>query len=323
MRLHDYAPRPAHLKWLLDSDPAIRWQVMRDLTGEAPDLIASERSRVATEGWGAQLLAFQSPAGNWGGGSRGWREDLPKQDRELLITLYTLIVLKDLGLDPASKQARKMIDRGDKRLVFNTLNNRPLLHGETDPGIIGRILAIGGYFKEPNDALANQLLGEQLEDGGWNCEAPKSRRSSFHTTICALEGLLEYERAGRKSAAVTKARKRAENYLLERHMFRSLRTGEVIDKRWLRFSFPTFWHYDVLRGLDYLRSAGNKPDSRGREAIETVIARRHQNGRWPLNLLHPEYIPLAMETEVGRASRWNTLRALRVWRWYNGSPAGS
>ena len=311
MRLHDYAPRPAHLKWLLDSDPAIRWQVMRDLTGEAPDAIAAERSRVATEGWGAQLLARQSPAGNWGGPA-GEIEDL-------LITLYTLVVLKDLGLDPASKQARKMIDRVDKRLVFKPLNNRPFLHGETEPCINGRILGIGAYFKEPNDALANQLLGEQLEDGGWNCEAPKSRRSSFHTTICVLEGLLEYERAGRKSAAVTKARKRAENYLLERRMFRSLRTGEIIDKRWLRFSFPTFWHYDVLRGLDYLRNAGIKPDSRVREAIEIVIERRHQNGRWPLNLLHPEHIPLEMETGVGSASRWNTLRALRVLRWYNNS----
>ena len=199
--LRDYPPRPAHLKWLLDSDPAIRWQVMRDLSGDAPKAIAAERSRVATEGWGARLLALQSPAGNWGG---------PNEDRGLLITLYTLVVLKDLGLDPASKEARKMIDRVDKRLVFKPLNNRPYLHGETEPCINGRILGIGSYFKEPNDALADQLLGEQLEDGGWNCEAPKSRRSSFHTTICVLEGLLEYERAGRKLAAVTKARKRAE-----------------------------------------------------------------------------------------------------------------
>src|ERR1700732_1171230 len=228
MRLHNYVPRPAHLRWLLDSDPAIRWQVMRDLTGEAPSTIAAERSRVATEGWGAQLLARQSPAGNWGGGPRGWRDDLPKEDRGLLTTLYSLVVLMDLGLDPASTQARKMIDRVDKRLVFKPLNNRPFLHGETEPCINGRILAIRAYFKEPNDALAKQLLGEQLEDGGWNCEAwpflspkrPPSRRSSFHTTISVLEGLLEYERAGRKSAAVTKARKRGENYLLERGMFR-------------------------------------------------------------------------------------------------------
>jgi hypothetical protein len=310
MRLHDFAPRPAHLKWLLDSDPSIRWQIMRDLTDEAPDAVAAERSRVATEGWGAHLLARQSPAGHWGGG-RHWD----------LIATWSLIVLKDLGLDPDSNQARRMIDRVDKRLVFKPLNNRPYLHGETEPCINGRILGIGAYFKEPNDELANQLLGEQLEDGGWNCEAPQSRRSSFHTTICVLEGLLTYERAGhkagRKLAAVIKARQRAENYLLERRMFRSLRTGEVINKHWLRFSFPMFWHYDVLRGLDYLRNAGIKPDRRVGEAIEVVMGRCHQNGRWPLNLLHPEKIPLEMETEVGRASRWNTLRALRVLRWYN------
>ncbi len=314
MRLRDYAPRPAHIQWLLDSDSAIRWQVMRDLTGESPSATAAERSRIATEGWGAQLLDAQNPDGSWGEG--------PKWD---LITLYSLVALKDLGLDPASKQSRKMIDRVDKRLAFKWLNNRPYLHGETEPCINGRILGIGSYFKEPNDALAKQLLSEQLEDGGWNCEAPPfsspkrppSRRSSFHTTMCVLEGLLDYERAGGKSVAVTKARKRAETYLLERRMFRSLRTGEVIDERWLRFSFPTFWHYDVLRGLDYLRNAGIKPDSRVKDAIETVIARRHQNGRWPLKLLHHEQIPLEMETAVGSASRWNTLRALRVLRWYD------
>lgn len=317
MLQHDYAPRPAHLKWLLDSDPAIRWQVMRDLTDESPDAIAAERSRVATIGWGAQLLARQSRRGNWGG---------PKEDRGLLTTLYSLVVLMDLGLDPASKQARKMIEGVDKHLVFQPLNNRPFLHGETEPCINGRILAVGAYFKKPNDSLAELLLRQQLEDGGWNCEAvepspkrPPSRRSSFHTTICVLEGLLAYERAGRRQTAVTRARKRAEEYLLERRMFRSLRTGEVIDERWLRFSFPTFWHYDVLRGLDYLRNAGIKPDRRVREAVEIVIKRRHQNGRWPLNLLHRERIPLEMETEVGRASRWNTLRALRVLRWYDNS----
>jgi len=307
MRLDDYTPRPAQIRWLLDSDPAIRWQVMRDLTSEAANAIAAERSRVATEAWGAELLVRQSPSGIWPGGQ--WD----------LVTLWSLVVLKDLGLDPASKQARKMIDRVDKQLVFKPLNNRPFLHGETEPCINGRILGVGAYFKEPNDALADQLLSEQLDDGGWNCEAPKSRRASVHTTICVLEGLLEYERDGRGSAAVTMARKRAENYLLDRHMFRSLRSGEVIDKRWLRFSYPTFWHYDVLRGLDYLRNAEIKPDSRVEEAIEVVIERRHQNGHWPLNLLHPERIPLEMETEVGRASRWNTLRALRVLRWYRGS----
>ena len=319
MRSEDYAPRPAHLKWLLDSDPAIRWQVMSDLTGESAEAIAAERSRVATEGWGAQLLARQSPSGKWSGSPGGWRDDLPKEHRDLIITLYSLVALMDLGLDPASQQARTMFNRVEKRLVFKWLKNRPYLQGETEPCINGRILAIGCYFKQPNDALANQLLAEQLEDGGWNCEAPQSRRSSFHTTICVLEGLLGYERAGRKSAAVTQARRKGEEYLLKRGMFRSLRTGEVIDKRWLRFSYPPFWHYDVLRGLDYLRNAGIKPDSRIADAMKIVMERRHQNGRWPLNLLHPEFIPLRMETEVGRASRWNTLRALRVVRWYSQS----
>ena len=312
MRPLDYAPRPALLKWLLDSDPAIRWQVMRDLTDAAPDAIAAERSRIASEGWGAELIARQSASGDWGGGHH-WD----------LIALWSLVVLKDLGLDPASNAARQMIDRVDKGLVYEPLNNRPFFHGETEPCINGRILGVGAIYKEPNDALAEQLLSEQLDDGGWNCEAPKSRCSSFHTTICVLEGLLAYERAGRKSEALTRARARAEDYLLERRMFRSLRTGDVIDKRWLRFTYPTFWHYDVLRGLDYLREAGCKPGGRVREAVEVVVERCHQNGRWPLNLLHPEEIPLQMETEVGRASRWNTLRALRVLRWYNGSGRSS
>jgi hypothetical protein len=316
MRLHAYAPRPADLKWLLDSDPAIRWQVMRDLTGELPDAVRAERSRVAAEGWGAKLLALQSRAGNWGG---------PRDRGGLLITLYTLVVLMELGLDPASPQSSKMIDRVT-RLVFMWHDNQPFFRGETEPCINGRILALGAYFDRANDALVRRLLREQLDDGGWNCEAvepsakrPPSRRSSFHTTICVLEGLLAYERAGHRSRAVMNARKRGEKYLLDRHLFRSLRTGEVIDERWLRFSFPTFWHYDVLRGLDYLRNAGVKPDRRVSEAIAIVIKRHHQNGRWPINLLHRERIPIEMETEVGKASRWNTLRALRVLRWYYNS----
>lgn len=312
--------RPAQLKWLLDSDPSIRWQVMQDLQNQAPKTISVERARIATEGWGAKLLALQSPDGGWKKFGRLLdRPDLPMEDRGMLVTLYTLSVLMELGLDPDSKQARKMIDRVDKGLIFKSFDKQPFLEGETEPCINGRILGIGAYFKKPNDALARRLLSEQLEDGGWNCEAPKSRRSSFHTTICVLEGLLEYERARGKSAAVTKARKRAEHYLLERRMVRSLRSGEIIDKRWLRFSYPTYWHYDVLRGLDYLRNAAVKPDSRVREAIEIVKQRGHQNGRWPMNLIHPERIPVEMETEVARASRWNTLRALRVLRWYEGS----
>lgn len=291
---------------------------MRDLTDESADAVAAERTRVASEGWGAQVLALQSEGGHWTAPS-DWRPEVPQDDRHLLVTLYTLVVLKDLGLDPACESSRRMIDRVEKRLVFKPLGNRPFLHGETEPCINGRILGIGSYFNEPNDALADQLISEQLEDGGWNCKAPKSRRSSFHTTICVLEGLLDYQTAGGKSAVVAEARRRAENYLLERRLCRSLRTGEVIENRWLRFAFPTFWHYDVLRGLEYFRNAAFQPDGRLAEAVETVVRRRHQNGRWPLNILHPEPIPVEMETAVGSASRWNTLRALRVLRWYRDS----
>jgi hypothetical protein len=303
-----YTPRPSVIHWLLDSDPSIRWQVLRDLTDATPHEIAAERAKVATRGWAAKLLARQSPNGKFGGA---------KEDPGLLITFYSLVVLKDLGLDPASKEARRAIDRVDKHLIFKWHSNRRFFHGETEPCINGRILGVGAYFNKPDASLLQQLLDEQLEDGGWNCDAPKSRVSSFHTTICVLEGLLEYEQAGHQSLAATKARLRAENYLLERRLFRSKRTGEIIKKEWLRFAYPSFWHYDVLRGLDYLRSAGVKPDDRVREAVEVVFKRGHQNGRWPLNLIHKEKIPLKMETAISSASRWNTLRALRVLRWFH------
>jgi hypothetical protein len=315
MRPRDYAPRPAHLKWLLDSDPAIRWQVLRDLTDAPPAAVAAERARIATKGWGAQLLACQSPHGKFGGAN---------ENAGLMITFNSLIVLKDLGLDPASPQARKMIDRVDQHLRFKWHRNQPFFRGETEPCINGRILGLGAYFHKPYAALLQQLLSQQLPDGGWNCEAveespkrPKSTVSSFHTTICVLEGLLDYQCAApKKFPALTKARKRAEEYLLERRLFRSKRTNEIIDPRWLGFSYPPFWHYDVLRALDYFRNAAANPDPRLQEALQVVLQRRHQNGRWPLNLLHREQIPIKMETAIGSASRWNTLRALRVLRWY-------
>ena len=186
----------------------------------------------------------------------------------------------------------------------------------TEACINGRILAAGAYFGEGSDRLVDRLLSEQLEDGGWNCEAPPSTRSSFHSTICVLEGLLEYKKARGGATAVTDARIRRQDYLLDRRMLRSLTSGEVIDRRWLRFSFPTIWHYDALRGLDYLRSAGVVPDERVEEAVRVVEERQHQNGLWPMNHLHPSRVSLGMETAVGRASRWNTLRGLRVLDWY-------
>jgi hypothetical protein len=300
------ASRTAVVTWLLDSDPSIRWQVMHDLTGEPDEIVTAERSRVASEGWGARLLALQAPGGQWGASDdEGW-----------MTTVDALVLLKDLGVDPVGAEARRAISLVRDRITWYQLDGRPFFEGETEPCINGAILGAGAYFGEASDRLVDRLLGEQLEDGGWNCQAPPSKRSSFHSTIRVLEGLLAYERAHGATAAVTHARARAQDYLLERRMLRSLSSGEVIDRRWTRFSFPTTWHYDVLRGLDYLRSAGVKPDERLAEAVELVEKRRHQNGRWPLNSVHPDRIHFEMEAGVGKASRWNTLRALRVLDWY-------
>jgi hypothetical protein len=294
------------MQWLRDSDPAIRWQVMRDLTAEDQPAIAAERSRVAAEGWGARVLGSQSPRGHWGGGEdRGW-----------MVTVHTLTLLKDLGADPEARQVRRAIDRVRKHITWHQLDGRAYFDGETEPCINGRILATGAYFGEPSKRLLDRLMGEQLADGGWNCEAPKSKCSSFHSTICVLEGLLEYEKACGRSPEVTKARARAQAYLLKRRMIRSLRTGEVIDRSWSRFQFPPSYRYDVLRGLDYLRSAGVKPDERVSEAVQLVKDRRHQNGLWPLNRIDPRRFTFEMEPGVGKRSHWNTLRALRVLKWF-------
>lgn len=301
-------PRKAILRWLFNSDPAIRWQVMRDLSNEPDELIGAERQRVATEGWGAQLLALQNPDGTWDG------ELFPARWAS---TFYALFLLKDMGLDPSSEQAQKAIEAVRDKVTWGPYqNNSPFFEGEVEPCINGRVVALGAYFGEVSDRLVDRLLGEQLEDGGWNCEAPPSVRSSFNTTICVLEGLLAYEKTKGANSMVTEARNRAHEYLLERYMFRRLSTGEVINRGWLRFSYPPTWHYDVLRGLDYLRSAGVEPDERATEAVDLVAKKQHQNGRWPLQNPHIDQVNFVMEGPVGTASRWNTLRALRVLDWY-------
>ncbi len=304
-------PKSAVIKWLLDSDPSIRWQVMRDLTKEPDEFVLAERQRVATEGWGAQLLALQGSDGKWDGDFflAKWAS-----------TFYALLLLRDMGLDPASEQARKAVSLVRDKVTWGSeFGNSPFFEGEVEPCINGRVLALGAYFGGASDRLVDRLLSEQLEDGGWNCEAPPSRRSSFHTTICILEGLLAYEKARGSSPAVTDARLRAQEYLLMRHMLRRLSTGEVINRSWLRFSYPPTWHYDVLRGLDYLRSAGVEPDERVAEAVDLVVKKQHRNGRWPLQNTHIDQVNFAMEGPQGTANRWNTLRALRVLDWYSAS----
>ena len=296
-------------QWLLDSDPSIRWQVMRDLTDAPAAVVAAERSRVATEGWGAQLLGEQRPGGNWGDGvaTQHWRSNL-----------FTLLLLRSLGLDPTSERARKAVELVRDRVTWGPeFGNSPFFEGEVEPCINGGVLALGAYFGETSGRLVDRLLAEQLTDGGWNCEAERgSVRSSFHTTICVLEGLLQYEKAKGATAATTDARARAQEYLLERRMFRRLSSGAVIDSKWTRFTFPTMWHYDVLRGLNYLHSAGVEPDERVAEAVALVAARRQPDGRWLLDEPHRDAIH-DLEDGAGQPSRWNTLRALRVLGWHS------
>jgi hypothetical protein len=303
--------------WLLDSDPSIRWQVMRDLTNEPAQVVAAERAKVATEGWGAQLLALQAPDGRWGGSP--WSQDYTD-------TFHTLELLRRLGLDPESEQARHALGLVRERVTWRGgapeetpwANNR-FFEGEVEPCINGNVVATGAYFGQDVQGLVERLLGEQMEDGGWNCEQERgSTRGSIETTINVLEGLLEFERATGARADVTAARERGQEYVLERRMFRRKSTGEVIEPRFKYLFFPTWWHYDVLRGLDYVRDAGIAPDERMAEAIDLLASKRDSDGRWPLEYTYDGEMHFAMEEE-GKPSRWNTLRAMRVLRWWDQS----
>lgn len=320
------APSPV-IEWLLDSDPSIRWQVMQDLAEAPASEVAAERARVATEGAGARLLALQGADGRWGGAAwnRGWSS-----------TMHVLLLLRDFGLDPASVPARRAAGLVRERVTWKGCGPpecaaNPFFAGEVEPCINGQVAAAGAYFGQDVQSVIDRLLGEQLPDGGWNCEAETgSTRSSFNTTICVLEALLEQEQRGGSSPRVTDARLRGQEYLLERRLFRRRSTGALIacDRKagpdsgqghpaWTRFAFPTWWHYDVLRGLEYLRRAGGSPDPRAAEAIDLVSSKRDGDGRWPLEVRYPGVMPVETDEGEGRPSRWNTLRALRVLRWYS------
>jgi hypothetical protein len=305
--------------WLLDSDPAIRWQVLRDLVHAPAEIVAAERARVATEGWCARLLALQGEDGQWAGGAcfpaEGWRRD--EDGQPWTSTLPTLQLLHDFGVDPCFDRVRRAVALVRDHCRWEHAG-QPFFSGEVEPCINGRTVTLGTYFEQDVDGVAARLLGEQLEDGGWNCEVENgSVRSSFHTTICVLEGLLEYERATGGTAQSIAARRRGEEYLLERKLMRRKSTGEVVNPAWLQFSFPTRWQYDVLRALDYFCSAGDVPDSRMAEAIDLLRSKRQHDGTWLLENTHPGKVQFALEDGDGRPSRWNTFRALRVLRWYD------
>jgi hypothetical protein len=311
------------LDWLLDSDPAIRWQVLRDLVHAPADVVAEERARVTTEGWGARLLALQGEDGQWAGGAcfpaRSFNQSGESQGQPWISTLPTLQLLHDFGIDPSSARVRRAV-----ALVRDNCRwehaGQPFFSGEVEPCINGRTVTLGTYFDQDVHGIVARLLTEQLEDGGWNCEMENgSVRSSFATTINVLEGLLTYERATGGSAETIEARRRGEEYLLERKLLRRKSTGEVVNQAWLQFSYPTHWHFDVLRALDYFRAVGDAADSRLDEAIDLLRSRQQPDGTWLLENTHPGAVHFALEEGDGRPSRWNTLRALRVLRWYEQS----
>jgi len=302
--------------WLLDSDPAIRWQVLRDLADAPAEVVVAERARVWKEGWCARLLSLQGDDGQWAGGALfpngRWDRNAPQP---WTATANTLVLLQDFGVDPRDDKVRQAVAKVREHCRWEHAS-QPFFSGEVEPCINGMVVALGAYFEQDVDSVVARLISEQLEDGGWNCEAENgSVRSSFHTTIRVLERLLAHERATGGSGQSLAARRRAEEYLLERKLFRRKSTGEVVNPAWLQFSFPTRWHYDLLRGLEYFRVAGGPPDSRTDEAIELLRSKQQPDGTWLLENTHPGAVHFALEEGDGRRSRWNTLRALRVLRW--------
>jgi len=330
------------IDWLLDSDPAIRWQVLRDL-GDAPEEdVAAERGRVAAHGWGGRLLALQQGDGKWPGDAPAFSSDKAREwwlamDPAQQGTLFpewtsiawSLTLLRVFGVEPGHPTVREAVARVDRNARWEHAGE-PFFAGEVEPCINGRTVALGAYYGVDITPVVTRLLGEQMDDGGWNCEQETgSKRGSFHTTIEVLEGLTEYEQAAGDVPEVTAAIERGQQYLLKRRMFRRLSTGEPIEKdrqtgaasAWTQFSHPTFWHYDLLRGLDYLRAAGVTPDERVAEAVEVVRSKQDADGRWLLENPHPGELHFPIDDGEGEPSRWNTLRALRVLKWYDEAAA--
>lgn len=277
--------------WLMQSDPAIRWQTMRDLLGAPEVEWRLERDRVESSGWGARLLAFQDTDGQWAGGAfvpAGFdRETWNREGQPWTATSFVLSQLRELGLDPSSEAAQRTVSLVGRNCRWDEAGQR-YWDGETEECINGRTIADGAYFGVDVSAIVRRLLDERLVDGGWNCErCHGSTRSSFASTINVLEGLLEFERATGDDTTVRQARIGGEEYLLSRHLFRRLSTGAPADERFLELIHPPRWRYDILRALDYFRASGllggTRPDPRLAEAVEHLRALRQDEGTWQLD----------------------------------------
>jgi hypothetical protein len=303
------------IDWLMDGDPAIRWQTLRDLLGAPERDWQAERQRTMESGWGARLLALQDPDGGWGGGiySPKWTS-----------ATYTLLMLCSIGIPRECEAAR----RGARLVVDRLLGpSRDASFDQKLAGcdrcIVGMMLQIAVYFgvdDERVEAILDNLLGEMMPDGGWNCRRhsrPRPHHSSFHTTFNVLDGLREYieSSAGDRHGAALAAERGALDLLLQHRLYKSDKTGQVIHKNFTMLSFPYRWHYDLLRGLDYFARAGAPTDGRAQDAIDALRERRRRDGRWPVQHKYSGKVFFTMEP-IGGPSRWNTLRALRVLRWW-------
>lgn len=304
------------IRWLLEGDAAIRWQVLRDLLGASEGTFERERRKTPREGWGARLLALQEPGGTWGGGLYNPR---------WISTTYTMLLLRDFGLPPSNQQAQKacslLLDNGlrpDGGINFERADR-------SETCVTGMVLSILSYFQYDEarlDMIAKHLLEQQMSDGGWNCRRPDgATHASVNTTISALEGLHLYElHRRRRIREVRIAQRRGREFLLVHRLFRSHRTGNVMKSEFKRFAFPPRWHYDILRALDYFQAVNAPLDPRLAEAIDIVHAGRRVDGRWTLQKAHKAKTHFELE-RLGALSRWNTLRALRVLKWWDGGAA--
>ncbi len=299
------------VSWLLDGDPAIRWQTLRDLTSASPATVARERARVTTEGWGAELLERQELDGTWGGGLYG-----PKWTS----TTYTLLLLRRFGLEPTDRRAQLGVERiWDGARCFDGGITCAASIDAPEACVTSMYLALATYFgvEHPKIAPAFEwLLANQLTDGGWNCRTVRfgDQHGSFHTTILALEALAEARRVVADRAPIDRAMAAGREFFLRHRLYRSHRTGEVARAEFTRLSFPPRWHYDLLRGLEHFAATDSPPDDRYADALDVLRRRRRRDGAWPVQQRHAGRVWFDME-RTGGPSRWNTLRALRVLRW--------
>jgi hypothetical protein len=320
----------ALIPWLLDSDPTLRWQVQRDLLAEPPEVWEATRARIATEGFGAQLLALQDPDGQWAGGAFfpadfdfTGPEAAEGAGQPWTATTWSLNMLREWGLDGSVLRERRTAEllAENSRWEYDDL---PYWGGEVDCCINAYTVANGVWLGADIDGIVDWFVEHQLADGGWNCEwVEGSTRSSFHSTLNSLKGLLEYDAATGGTDATHEARRRGEEYLLERDLFRRLSTGEPVEYWVNRYAYPFRWFYSVLNAAEYFRLArlwdGRPPDPRMSEAMEMIRAARQSDGTWIQERRHPGRVWFEVDVPAGEPSKWLTLYATRVLDWWDGA----